>query len=310
MREFDILEQVFSTNPRLGPDILIPPGDDLAMVQLAGRRLLAGVDQLIAGRHVNLHTTPIELVARKAIARSVSDIAAMAGRPVASLVAAVLPPDFGEQPAKQLAAALRQAAEDLACPLIGGDLAFHADPAHPLVCSVTVLAEPATESPVTRSGAQVGDSVFVTGRLGGAVQPDGGGRHLTFTPRVNQAVELAQRLGPRLHAMIDLSDGLGRDASHIAARSGGQIVINAACLPCSAGCDWKAAMSDGEDYELCFTAESDPDTGQGAPAEVGGVAITKIGRVVEHPEPGAPRVLVREGENIVPADELGWQHES
>ncbi|UCD75289.1 MAG: thiamine-phosphate kinase [Phycisphaerales bacterium] len=304
MREFDLLQRIYAANVSLGERVAIPPGDDLAQINLTDRRLLVGVDQLVVGRHVNAARTSIEQIARKAIARSVSDIAAMAGRPLASLVAAVLPPDFGQERAGRFADALRESAAELDCPLIGGDVAFHSDPSHPLICSVTVLAEPASDHPITRSGALVGDTVYVTGELGGAVEPDGTGRHLTFAPRVKEAIELATNLGGRLHAMIDISDGLGRDASHIAESSGTQIRIDAGRLPRHEDLDWQAAMSGGEDYELCFTAAGE------VPARLGEVPVTAIGEVVESPGEDAPLVLVQAEGREVRADELGWQHES
>src|SRR5690606_22520794 len=127
----------------------------------------------------------------------------------------------------------------------------HADPSHPLVCSVTVLAEPALGREVARrSGAKVGDVIYVTGSLGGSLEPGGGGRHLTFTPRIAEALLLAEQLGGRLHAMIDISDGLGRDAAHMAEQSGVRLLLHADRIPLNEGADWRRAVSDGEDYEL------------------------------------------------------------
>ena len=306
MREFDLLQHVFDTTRTGAADrVIIGPGDDLAMVRLGGRDLLAGVDQLVAGRHVNLAATPLDLVGRKAITRCLSDIAAMAGRPVASLAAVVLPPDFGSGRAKELFNAMRDTAEAFNCPLIGGDIAFHGDASHPLTCSVTVLAEPTADRPITRAGAIDGDSVYVTGRLGGAVNADGSGRHLTFDPRISEAIELAETLANRLHAMIDLSDGLGRDASHIAERSNCAIEIDASAIPCAANIDWKRAASDGEDYELLFTATGDVPTTLGD-----NVPVTKIGKVITRTDEDQPLVIIRDGDSIIPADQLGWQHEA
>ena len=177
MREFELLQHVFAASRDLGGQVLIPPGDDMALLQLAGGRLLAGVDQLVAGRHFDLDATPLDLVGRKAVSRALSDIAAMAARPLATLAAVTLPPDFGDERAKRLFDAMRITAERYRCPLVGGDLAVHGDPTHPLVCSVTVLAEPAATQPITRAGATVGDIVYVTGALGGSFGADGRGRH-------------------------------------------------------------------------------------------------------------------------------------
>jgi thiamine-monophosphate kinase len=304
MREFDLLKRVYAANASLAKRVTIPPGDDLAQIDLTDLRLLAGVDQLVAGRHFRIEVTSPEQIGRKAIARSVSDIAAMAGRPLASLAAVVLPPDFGEDQANRLAEAMRNAAAGFDCPLIGGDIAFHSDSSHPLVCSVTVLAQPASDRAITRSGAAIGDTVYVTGEIGGAVEADGLGRHLTFKPRVEEAIQLVSMLHQRLHAMIDISDGLGRDASHIARMSGVQIRIDSDRLPCSPGIDWHRAMSDGEDYELCFMARGNVPTG------LGGTPVAAVGEVVKSPGENAPLVVVLDEGREIRADELGWQHES
>lgn len=308
MREFDLLNHIYKWNTRLDPRVLIGPGDDMALVEMHGRRLLAAVDQLVDGQHVRVATTPIELVGRKAIARSLSDIAAMAGNPLATLVAATLPPDFGNERANALFDAMRETAERYRAPLIGGDLAFHFTPSHPLACSVTVLAEPsvpAADGPraIPRSGAHVGDVVCVTGTLGGSLQPDGLGRHLTFEPRIDLAIQIGETLGDRLRAMIDISDGLGRDASHIAELSNVQIRLDADSIPCNPDCNWRRALSDGEDYELCFTAAPP------VPDEIAGNRIYKVGNVTAR-GPQEPLVVVKHGVEFLSADDLGWQHKS
>ncbi|MDY7110654.1 MAG: thiamine-phosphate kinase [Planctomycetota bacterium] len=305
MREFELLRYIYDANAALAGEIAIPPGDDMAMIRLAGRDLLAAVDQVIDGRHVRLETTPLALAGRKAVTRSLSDIAAMAVRPVGALAAVVLPPDFGAERAEALFDAIRATAADYDCPLVGGDIAFHGDASHPLTCSVTVFAEPVNGRAITRAGAEVDDVVYVTGALGGSVLEDGGGKHLTFEPRIAEAIQLAAALGPNLHAMIDLSDGLGRDASHIAEASNVQIVIDAAQIPCSAGVDWRVAAEGGEDYELLFAAAGD------VPASLtGGLPVTAIGRVSPRRGEGEPAVVIRHGDETITADELGWQHES
>ena len=314
MREFELLEHVYAANAKLARQVRIGPGDDMAMVDLDGGRLLVAVDQLVAGRHVNLDTTPIELVGRKAITRSLSDIAAMAAQPVASLVAVTLPPDFGSKRATTLFDAMRKTAADYDCPLIGGDIAIHDKSSHPLTCSVTVLATPSGKHVITRDGAKVGDGVYVTGRLGGSLLPDGTGHHLTFEPRIKEAIELYRHLGTNLHAMIDISDGLGRDASHIAEASGVSIEIDARLIPCRPGIDWRQAASEGEDYELCFTAHGE------LPENMIELEVTRIGEVVERKEPekssggetggGSRGVVFLDGSSEIPGGELGWQHES
>ncbi len=314
MREFELLEHVYAASAKLDRQVRIGPGDDMAMVDLEGGRLLVAVDQIVAGCHFNIDTTPIELVGRKAVTRSLSDIAAMAAQPVASLVAVTLPPDFGSDRANTLFDAMRKTGSDYDCPLIGGDIAIHDKSSHPLTCSVTVLATPSGEQVVTRHGAKVGDGVYVTGRLGGSLLPDGTGHHLTFEPRIKEAIELYRHLGVNLHAMIDISDGLGRDASHIAEASGVCIEIDARLIPCRPEIDWKQAASQGEDYELCFTATGD------IPSKIISLEVTRIGEVVTRKESnkssggeageGGRGVVFLDGSSKISGDELGWQHES
>ncbi|MCC6908981.1 MAG: thiamine-phosphate kinase [Phycisphaerales bacterium] len=298
MKEFRLLSRVYEHNAALDARVLIPPGDDMGMVRIDGAEVLAAVDQIVAGRHFTLDLTPLHLIGRKAITRNLSDIAAMAARPVAALAAVVLPLDWQESQALELFEAMRTTAEQYDCPLIGGDISMAEAP---LMCSVTVLARPGPRGAIRRSGAGPGDAVYVTGRLGGSVAADGSGRHLTFEPRIELALALAERFD--VHAMIDISDGLGRDAGHIAEMSGVQIEIDAARVPCSPGCDWRRAMSDGEDYELCFTVQA----GVELPGELAGVGLTRVGAARSRAA-DEPAIVVRAGGDVIDGSSLGWEH--
>ncbi len=313
MREFSLLQHVYASNPSLDRRVLIPPGDDMAMVALSaasgGRAgsgcVLAAVDQLVAGRHFDASVTPVELVGRKAVARSLSDVAAMAARPLCTLAAVTLPPEYGEPNATRLFDAMRRTAEQFECPLVGGDIAFHPRGGLPLVCSVTVLAEPIDEAhpPVTRRGAQPGDGVYVTGTVGGSLGADRLGKHLTFDPRINEAIEIRLALGDRLHAMLDISDGLGRDAAHLVEGADLTIEIEVSRIPLTPGRAWREALSDGEDYELCFTA-----AGQ-APGRVRNLPVTRVGRVVRGGgcEAGRAIAITPSGERV-DISVAGWEH--
>jgi len=296
--ESDLLETIRLRSLRpLDPGVVVGPGDDCAVIRTdSGSTLLLTVDQLVVGRHVT-GSTPLNLIARKALARSVSDIAAMAGLPKWSLVAAALPTTTAAADADELSRCLHSWGIHFAVPVVGGDIASAAGP---LVLSVTVVGElPDGEVPILRSGAKVGDGVYVTGSLGGTFDPATGlGTHLTFTPRVKQARSLRATLGSRLHAMMDLSDGLGTDGARIAKASGVMMRVDAARVPRSPQTrSWRSAVGDGEDYELVFTA-SGP-----VPGDVEGLRVTHVGDIV-----AGDGCWVLEGGETFDASRMGWSH--
>jgi thiamine-monophosphate kinase len=310
MREWDLLRHVFRASAALAenPAVTIPPGDDMGAIRIGGVEVLITVDQLADGVHVDLTTTPIAKVGRKAITRNLSDVAAMAASPVAAVVAASLPKAMGERRATSLFDAMRQAAAAFDCPLIGGDVSMWDSP---LLLSVTVLAEPAGVAPVLRRGAKAGDAIYVTGRLGGSIEEiDGCTHHLDFEPRVALARRLAGDPATRPHAMIDLSDGLASDLRHICDASDVRAVVELAKLPVSPAAEraaarsgreaWMHAVLDGEDYELLFAAPHDA-----IPREIDGVAVTPIGRFERTDRPGVVFATPDGGELELRG---GWEH--
>jgi thiamine-monophosphate kinase len=290
MEESSLLEHICRAGKLDAARVIIGPGDDCACVRV-GERLLLTVDHLIESRHF-VPGTAINLIARKAVARSVSDIAAMGGTPSWSLATGALASDVPQERARDLIDRVHHWARHWGCPCVGGDLATLA-PGSPMVLTVTVGGEPEPQrGPVTRDGARMGDEVYVTGRIGGSFAS---GRHLTFEPRVEQGRALVKTLGAGLHAMIDVSDGLGRDAGRIARASGVRVEIDAEKVPthADAGGTW---FADGEDYELVFVVAS----GTSVPSEIAGVALTRIGRVVAGEgcgliEPGGVREIAHSG---------------
>lgn len=303
MRESAIIADLLRHNHELasmgGTEVVIPPGDDMAEIRLGGRRVLVAADQVIEG----VHWTPgtdLAVVARKAMARNVSDVAAMAAVPACAVATVAFPPDAPEASVLALADGLRAAAREFACPVVGGDVGMHAAHGSPLVLSVAILAEPGPSGRVvTRAGAREGDLLCVTGTLGDGWSPDGSGRHLRIAPRVREALELVAVLGDRLHAMIDVSDGLGTDAGHLAAAAGLSVVIEAARLPCPAGTPWRRAVGGGEEHELAFACAGAP------PAQVAGTPVTVVGRFVPA---RVERAVVEADGAEHPASNLGWEH--
>ena len=289
--------------PAAYPHVVLGPGDDCAVVRPPGGAMLLTVDQVIEHRHF-VPGTPLDLIARKAVARSISDLAAMGATPWCALATGALPAGFAQSDADALCISIKKWAEHWNCPMVGGDLATMPDAASPLTLTVTAIgvAHPSGHV-VTRAGAKPGDHVYVTGALGGSFdRATGLGRHLTFEPRLREAAWLLDTFGARVHAMIDLSDGLGRDAARIAQASGVRIELDAASIPRHAGVDdWRAATTDGEDYELLVCLASDCTPPARCPST--GTLWHRVGAVV----PGNGCV-VREIGKEFPAEHMGWEH--
>lgn len=313
MRELELLAHIYKANPALPGAVSIPPGDDMGAVVVGGVTLLVTVDQVADGVHFELGNTPLEKIGRKAITRNLSDVAAMAAKPVGAVAAACLPKGFPEADARTLFDAMRSTAEAFKCPLIGGDISAWDQR---LVLTVTVFAEPDGIDPVTRNTAKVGDAVYVTGALGGSLieidRPPGYVHHLDFTPRIALARKLAIDKTTRPHAMIDLSDGLAQDLTRICERSGVRAQIECEKLPISPAArlaaqrsrqpSWRHALGDGEDYELCFTA---PD--RALPDEIDGVPITRVGHILSS-GPGPVVGLLQSDGTATDVAGLGWEH--
>jgi thiamine-monophosphate kinase len=220
------------------------------LARSAAPATLVTVDPVIYGEHFDAVVAPRD-VGRKLLRRNLSDIAAMGGRPRAAVLALALDPrtrlDWLEAFYRGLAADARR----FGVSLVGGDLATHRGG---LVASLTLLGE--TTAPdaraLTRSGAAVGDFVAVTGRLGGSLPS---GRHHSFTPRLAEGQWLARR--PEVVALMDLSDGLAKDI-HALTPADARPLLFGELLPRHPGVDLRAALTDGEDYELLLALRATP----------------------------------------------------
>jgi thiamine-monophosphate kinase len=263
------------------PRVLIGPGDDTAALKLSpGATCLITTDMLLEGSCFKLSEAGPRLVGRKAMAVNLSDIAAMAGRPVAAVVSVGLPRAGGRALAEELYLGLREAADAFATAIVGGDTNSWDGP---LVISVTILGEATERGPVPRSGACPGDWLLVTGPLGGSIL----GRHLTFTPRVREALQLHEQV--ELHAMIDVSDGLAADVNHLCEESHGGAVLRAADIPIHADVyklndgrpPLEHALGDGEDFELVCAVSPEDGRQLLATQPIAGITLVRIGECVE-----------------------------
>ena len=268
--EDSLIHRLVNGLPQDG-SVQVGPGDDCAVVKAGSGPLLLKADAVVEGVHFLRGASP-PLIGRKALARAVSDIAAMGGVPKHALVTLVLPPDLEVAYVEGIYQGMRGLADEFGVSIVGGETTRGVQ----IVISVALTGEVEPGGGVLRSTAQDGDAILVTGRLGGSIR----GHHFTFQPRLREARWLVRHCKP--HAMMDVSDGLGKDLPRLAAASGLAFVVDPDALPCSDGCGAVQAWGDGEDYELLFTVATEKVEGLMSEWAVAfpDVRLTKIGNMV------------------------------
>jgi thiamine-monophosphate kinase len=256
MNEFELIAKLTRALPT-NETVVTGAGDDCALLDLGvpGKLILFKTDAVVEGFHFTRETPP-EKIGRKALARCLSDIAAMAGTPTAVLVTIALPEKFEPEFVKKIYDGLNALAEKFGVAIVGGETTTN--PKRILI-SISLLGTVPRGKQILRSGAKAGDAIFVTGELGGSLAE----KHLDFEPRIAEANWLAEHFA--IHAMIDLSDGLAGDLQHIlnASKVGAEILKSAVPVSREAKLHAKesstakpafaAALTDGEDFELLFT---------------------------------------------------------
>jgi thiamine-monophosphate kinase len=256
MTEFELIQRLTRSLPT-NKSVVVGSGDDCAVldVGLPDRFLLFKTDAVVEGIHFAPEAAP-EKIGHKALARCLSDIAAMAGTPTAALVTIALPPKFDVERVERIYDGMNTLARRHEVAIAGGETTTNPER---MLISIALLGAVSRGKAVLRSGAEVGDALFVSGELGGSLS----GKHLEFEPRLFEARWLAQHFS--VHAMLDVSDGLAGDLRHImkASRVGAELLSTAipisrearrkAKAESSAKPPLLAALTDGEDFELLFT---------------------------------------------------------
>jgi thiamine-monophosphate kinase len=305
-------------------------GDDCALLRpRAGHELAVTTDLSIEGRHFRLDWHPPESIGHRALARGLSDLAAMGARPVAAFLSLALPgkltvqfEDLGSRNQgwmERFLDGLLTLAAAYNVPLAGGDLAES-----PLALADVVLTGSVPQGKaLLRSGAKPGDLIYVTGSLGGSAAQlaamstptlvtadetsmDGmfvpeDNPHFYPEPRIAQGLWLRKR--GIASAAMDISDGLSTDLAHLVKASGVAAEIFAERIPLGRDATLKMALHGGEDYELLFTAAESTKM----PRKIAGVAVTQIGRIVALKRK-QPRVTLVGAEGSRALEPMGWEH--
>lgn len=243
-----LLKRLFPPKKPQGSDLIVGIGDDCAVVDVGrgnGYQLLK-TDAVVQGVHFLADELPVR-VGKKAINRVASDCAAMGGRLDAVLVTLAAPENTPVERIVQLYEGMEAACQESGARIVGGETTSLPRES-PLLLSIAATGWVKKKSLTMRSGGQVGDLLWVTGRLGGSLQ----GKHLDFSPRLREG----QWLGAQswVSAMMDLSDGLAKDLPRLAQASQTSYSIDRQRIPKKRGCLLKQALGDGEDYELLFAS--------------------------------------------------------
>jgi thiamine-monophosphate kinase len=274
--EFGLIDQIKKIVADHAKNVLIGIDDDAAAVQISpGKILLATTDAFIEGVHFDLQYFNFYQLGWRALAANLSDIAAMGGQPRSALASFALPPQLEVQSALDFYRGMKALGDEFQTAIIGGDTTQSPER---IFISITVLGEADPDKVCRRSGAQIGDAIFVTGDLGGSAAglrvlqsgedklkskfPAAVAKHLTPRPRVHEAQFLVERFP--LHALIDISDGLASEVHHICRLSNAGALVDQNKIPIHPQTRAAAkhfgddpldnALNGGEEFELLFTA--------------------------------------------------------
>jgi len=282
-----------------GHPVVAGIGDDCAILEMtAGHEALVTTDFSLEGVHFRREWLPAREIGRRCLLRGLSDIAAMGGEPLAAFLSLALPRSVEQRWLDGFLVGLLKLAQRYGVALAGGDVAQSPGA---VLADIVVVGQAPKGKALRRSGARVGDGIYVTGALGRsaselkAFRGRGRPRHVSLAePRVEQG----QKLRGVASACIDVSDGLSTDLRHICEESGVGAVVEAEAVPVAQGATLQDALHGGDDYELLFTSAKP------VPEKAAGVTITLIGEIVR----GRKLELVDVAGKRKPFEEKGWEH--
>lgn len=294
--EFDRIRAFIAAVRAASASVEIPPGDDAAVIRWpSDQSVVLSSDAFVEGVHFKRAWLRWEAVGYRATAAALSDLAAMAARPVGVLISLMVPPETEESMLVALGEGVGECLRRHETGLLGGDLAHS-----PSVVAIDVCAVGSSCSPISRGGASEGDEIWLTGAVGGAatavrawgrsMEPDPRARAAFERPtaRIAEAIWLAEHAD--LTALIDLSDGLAGDARQIAAASEVRLRIDLDAVPLAPPLSEYAnrdaalglALAGGEDYELLFCSEEGSlETVRAEFERRFEIRLTKVGAVEE-----------------------------
>ena len=286
-------------------------GDDCAVLRLKpGFELLVTTDFCIENVHFRRAWHPPTAVGHRCLTRGLSDIAAMGGEPMACFLSLGLPADVPQSWVRCLLRGMLALARRHNVQLAGGDVSS----APQITADIIVTGQVPAGTAVLRSGAKLGDRIYVTGSLGGSaatlkqlfagkpVKPSKSSPHFYPTPKLEVGDWLRKR--HLVTAMIDLSDGLSVDLAHICDESGVGAVLASDKVPIGKNADLDLALHGGEDYELLFTARRKSKI----PAKIAGVHVTEIGEVRNRRDYSSAIQILGDNGKVRPLPQRGWEH--
>ena len=302
LSETELIQRLTQNLPA-DSSVLTGPGDDCAVLDWSGSKLLFKTDAIVEGIHFERDTPP-KTIGRKALARALSDIAAMSGTPTHALITLGVHAEMEPSLIEAVYQGLRDCAREHHVNIVGGETTSLSQ----LTLSISLIGR--ASKPILRTGSAVGDAIFVSGELGGSLA----GHHLNFTPRLKEARWLSDQ--DIVHAMIDLSDGLATDLRHLLSDQTGAELLTRA-LPIRRAAKERArdnpsgktallaALTDGEDYELLFTVSSKDAVPllDGWKSAFPETPLHCIGKITDQ-----PGIALRDDKGVKPLTLHGYDH--